>query len=200
MFSSWLVIEEILKPRRYCSSISPKVQVSGSHRTRNSSTHVNLRPCLMRRGSARARMWCIAVVMPGASLPLRGSLWWGFFAYGPAEWAGCGFKFRGGVWSPRWGGCSPRAVLRVVWKVASWQRPLVGGTVSQPKSRMALQRRAMVSSHPVCLVILFPRFCQWAMLGEANVARNYERAWVTFGGRGKRIEGLAHMSSLSSKK
>jgi hypothetical protein len=29
------------------------------------------------------------------------------------------------------------------------------------------------------------------MLKEANVARRYERAWVTFCGRGKRIEALA---------
>ncbi len=38
------------------------------------------------------------------------------------------------------------------------------------------------------------------MLKEANVARIYERAWVTFYGREKRIEGLAQMSSLSSRK
>ena len=71
--SSMLVIDTISKPSRYWSSASPKVHVSGSQRTRNYSTHVYRLPCLIRLGSERANMCCIAALSPGASLLRSGS-------------------------------------------------------------------------------------------------------------------------------
>jgi len=68
-----LVIDTISKPRWCCSSASPKVHVSGSQRTRNSSTHVDRRPFLTRHGSERASMWYMAALSPGTSLSLSGS-------------------------------------------------------------------------------------------------------------------------------
>jgi len=83
MLSSGLVIDKMSKTKRYCSNTSQKVHVSGYQRNlRNSSTHVNRRPDLIRLGSERASIWCMHAVMPGASLPLRGSAvvwifsWW----------------------------------------------------------------------------------------------------------------------------
>jgi hypothetical protein len=73
-WSSLLVIDTISKPSRYCSRASPKVQTSGFQRTRNSSTQVDRRPCLIRMGSEWANMLCMAALSPGASLPLSGSI------------------------------------------------------------------------------------------------------------------------------
>ena len=72
-FSSKLVIEGISNPDRYCSSASPRVHFSGSHWTKKSSTHVERRIKRMRLGSHRPKMWCMARLSPGTSLPLRGS-------------------------------------------------------------------------------------------------------------------------------
>jgi len=57
----------------YCSSASSKVHISGSHWTRNSSTYVERWLWRARLGSHRAKIWWIAALSPGASLPLRGS-------------------------------------------------------------------------------------------------------------------------------
>ena len=73
LFSSRLVIDNISKPKRCSSSTSPKVHVYVSQRTRNSSTHVVRRPCLIRVGSERANIRCMVAVSPGALLPLSGS-------------------------------------------------------------------------------------------------------------------------------
>ena len=74
MESSRLVIDSMSKPREYCSRASSKVQCSGPHCTRYSSTHVLCRPCRTRLGLLRARMRWIEALSPGASLPLRGSI------------------------------------------------------------------------------------------------------------------------------
>ena len=91
MFSSVLVIDKISKPRRYCSNTSPKVHVSSSQRTKSSSTRVDLRPCLIRLGSERANICCMAAISPGASLSLASfTLMWIFLL-----WPG----LLGGMWS-----------------------------------------------------------------------------------------------------
>ena len=74
MESSRLVIDSMSKPREYFSRASSKVQCSGPHCTRYSSTHVLCRPCRTRLGLLRARMRWIEALSPGASLPLRGSI------------------------------------------------------------------------------------------------------------------------------
>jgi hypothetical protein len=60
-------------PRLYCSRASPKVQFSGPHWTRNSSTQVGRRPCRTRLDLHRAIICWMAALSPGASLPRRGS-------------------------------------------------------------------------------------------------------------------------------
>ena len=76
----------------------------------------------------------------------------------------------------------------------------LAGSVSQYISRMDRHRRAMGSSLLVGLVILLMRLCKWTMLVEANTALRYLRAWTRFYGRGNRIEGLAYIIFLSSRK
>jgi hypothetical protein len=62
--SSRLIIDVISKPDCYCSSASPKVHVSGSQRTKKSSTRVYRRPCLIRMGLEPANMWCMTALSP----------------------------------------------------------------------------------------------------------------------------------------
>jgi len=71
--SSRLVIDLMSNYRLYLLRASPKVQFSRPHRTRNSSTNVDRRPCRTRLGSHRARICWMAALSPGASLPRRGS-------------------------------------------------------------------------------------------------------------------------------
>ena len=49
-------------------------------------------------------------------------------------------------------------------------------------------------------IIFFLRCWQWAMLVEASTALRYLRAWIRLCGRGKRMEALAQINSLSSRK
>jgi len=58
----------------YCSCASSSVHISGSHWTRNSSTHVKRRLCLTFLGSARAKTLRMDALPPEASLPRRGSM------------------------------------------------------------------------------------------------------------------------------
>ena len=60
-------------PSLHCSSASPKVHVLGSHRTENSSTRVDRRPCMIHPGAQRAIMRCMTALSPSAPLPLRSS-------------------------------------------------------------------------------------------------------------------------------
>jgi len=71
---SKLVIETLSNPSLYYSRTFPKVQCSGPHWTRNSSTHVDRRPWQMRFGSLRASICWMEALSPGASLPRRGSM------------------------------------------------------------------------------------------------------------------------------
>ncbi len=71
---SRLVIDIMSNPRAYCSRDSPKVQCSGPHWTRNTSTHVERRLCLTRISSLRASIFRMDALSPGASLPRRGSM------------------------------------------------------------------------------------------------------------------------------
>ena len=81
---SKLVIVSMSNPRAYCSRASPKLQCSGPHWTRNSSTHVERRLCLTRLGSLRANNCWIDALSPGASLPRRGSMVVGRILLAPA--------------------------------------------------------------------------------------------------------------------
>ncbi len=71
---SRLVIETMSNPSLYCSRASPKVQCSGPHWIKNSSTHVDRRPWRMRLGSLRASICWMKALSPGASLPRRDSM------------------------------------------------------------------------------------------------------------------------------
>jgi hypothetical protein len=71
--ASRVVIDTMSNPMLHCSRASPKVQFSGPHWTRNSSTQIDRRPCRTRLGSHRARMYWMLALSPGTSLPRRGS-------------------------------------------------------------------------------------------------------------------------------
>ena len=102
MLSSKLMIDVISKPKRYGSSTSPKVHVSGSQRTRNSLTHVDLRPFLIRLGSERAKIWRMAAVAPEASLPRSGSTDVWIFLFRPELFGMMCSVIRDGCGGPLW--------------------------------------------------------------------------------------------------
>ena len=71
---SRLVIDTMSNPMWYCSRASPKVQYSGPHWTRNSSTKVDRRPWRTHLGSLRPNICWMVALSPGASLLRRGSM------------------------------------------------------------------------------------------------------------------------------
>ena len=111
-FSSKLVIDTVSMPNRYFSSASPKVHVSGSQRTGNSSTHVDRRPCLIRLGSERANIWRMVAVSPGVSLPLSGSTVVWIFLFCPG--------LLGGMWSVIFAGRVGPPYLRMETRCAQY--------------------------------------------------------------------------------
>jgi len=205
MFSSRYVVDKISKPKRYCYSVLPKVHVSGSQRTKNSSSHVDRRPCFLRLGMDRANIWSIATVLPGASLPVSGSTVVWIFLLCPGLLCGMWsfiFAERAG---PPWGW------ERVARNLALWMEScletasttkggVLSGIVPHYISRMDFHRWAMGSSQPDCLATLLLRMCRWAILVEASVALRYLKAWTKLCGIGNHTDALAHMSSLFSRK
>ncbi len=166
---------------------------------------MDMRPCLMRMGSERANIWCMAAVSPGASLSLSGStLVWNFLLW-PGRLGGmCSVIFaeRAG---PPWG------LGRDARNIAPWMESCLeaastirgdglSGNVPQSNSKIYLQRWAMRSSQPDGLATFLMKMLHWAMPVEAIVALRYLRTWTIFCGRGNRTKGLAQMSSLSSMK
>jgi len=162
MSSSRLVIDTISKPNLYCSRASPHVHVSCSQRTRNSSTRVDRRPCLLRLGSERANIWCMAALSPGASLPLSSSTVVRIFPLWPGLLGGMLSVIFACRARPPWG-WERVARISALWMESCLEAASttkgdgLSGFVPQSISRMDLQRWAMGSSQPNGLMTLHKR-------------------------------------------
>ena len=162
--SSRLVFDTISKPNRHCSRASSKVQVSGSQRTRNSSTHVFRRPCLIRLGSERAKIWYMTPVSPGASLLLRGSIVVWIFILWPCRLCEmCSVIFADLAGFP-WG-WDRDARSNALWmesclEAASTTKGIsLSGMIPQSTFNMDLHRGAVELSQPNVLVTLHMKVC-----------------------------------------
>ena len=87
------LIEHMSNPIVYCSCASSKVQLFGPHCTKNFSTCVNQRLCLIFLGSARAMTLRMEAFPPGASLPRRGFMIGAVFRLGAVLRLGPRFLF-----------------------------------------------------------------------------------------------------------
>ena len=101
-----------------------------------------------------------------------------------------------------WGGMFPMASVMVscLDALLTARGEGLSGMLCQSVVKMVLQRGAMErvnDSGPEDVV--FNR-CQSSGFFEDNRVLRYLRAWVRSCGRGKSIDGFAHLSSLSSRK
>ena len=161
---SMLVINMLSNPNWYCSSASPKAHSYSSQRTRNSSTRVKRRPYLIRMGSGRANVWCMAALSSRASLPLRGSTVVRVFLLRPDLLGGvCKAILAARAGSP-WGWARD-ARWSALWMQSYFEAmfttrgDMLSGIEPQSVSKMDRQRGAMGSSPPKRLVILLLILC-----------------------------------------
>jgi hypothetical protein len=208
---SRLMMETMLNPIVYCSCASSKVQVSGPHCTRNSSTCVNRRLCLILLGSARAKTLSMEALPPGASLPRRGSMVVAGFLLEVAFLLGPRVLFvlkwrTMRVPSVRVGREVEGMFLMASSMVGCLEAVLtargegLSGMLSQALVKMALHRGAMVGVNEVGPDIEdLKRRQSSEFFEESSVLRNLSARATSFC-RGKVNDGLAHWSSLSSRK